>query len=315
MTTMKLGIVVVYLLKKENEGLLDLHLSQIERFTVVPYTIYGSVNRLLPEFRTKLYRHPKVKICECPTTPLRSDEEQVYYLDHLIREAIGDDVSHIVTMHIDSFPIQAGWAETLARKLSETCVFAAPYYGNYTACLFFQRDFYLKYQPAFRLSERDLSSEQYRKFCKKFDHITHAGVGYFFKAYSEGLSWHSLMESNRGNAHFVFISSIYDDLVFHLNAAAYSENEPVANTRFIRAKKWGWRYFWSHVLRIILLSKTQQQLAGAKRFVIPRHLLGQGWKHIGFPMFYKPIHWHERTQLLENPESYLNYLRTGKRQN
>ncbi len=162
--------------------------------------------------------------------------------------------------------------------------------------------------------EGEISPEKYKEFCKKFNHIPHAGVGYFFKAYSEGFSWHPLLESNKGNAHFVFISSIYDDLIFHLNTAAYAENEPIVNPRFIQIRKWGWRYFWVHVLRIILLSKTQQQLLGAKRFIVPRHLIGQGWKHVGFPMFYKPIHWHERTQLLENPESYLNYLRTGKRQ-
>jgi hypothetical protein len=201
----------------------------------------------------------------------------------------------------------------LAGKLSTSRVFAAPYYGNYTACLFFQRDYYINYRPAFRLSEVELSSEKYRKFCKEFPHIPHAGVGYFFKAYSEGLSWHPLLESNKGNAHFVLISSIYDDLIFHLNAAAYSENEPIENTKFIQARKWGWRYFWVHVLRILLLSKIQQKLLGPKRLIIPRHWLGWGWKHIGFPVFYKPIHWHERKKLLENPDSYLNYLRTGKR--
>ncbi len=312
---MKLGIVVVYLIKKENEGLLDLHLKQIEKFTNVPYTIYGSINRLLPEFRARVEHHPKVKICQVPTTPLRSDEEQVFYLEHLVKEAIADDCSHIVTLHVDSFPIHPDWAEIMAGKLSETRPFAAPYYGNYTACLFFNRDFYLKHRPAFRLSAVDLSSQRYREFCKKFDHIPHAGVGYFFKAYSEGLSWHPLLESNKGNAHFVFISTIYDDVIFHLNAAAYSEKEMIADTSFIQVRKWGWRWFWVHVQRIILLSKIQQQLQGAvKRFVVPRHLLGQAWKHVGFPMFYKPIHCHERTQLLKNPESYLSYLRTGKKQ-
>ncbi len=311
---MKLGIVVVYFVKKENEELLDLHLRQIEAFTDVPYAIYGSANRLSPEVRAKVERHRKVKIFEYPTTSLRGDDEQIFYLEHLVREAIDDGCSHVVTLHVDSFPIRSGWAEILAGRLSETRPFAAPYYGNYTACLFFKRDFYLKYGPTFRLSEDELSSVKYREFCKKVKHIPHAGVGYFFKAFSEGLSWHPLLESNKGNAHFVFISSIYDHAVFHLNAAAYSENELVANTNLIQLKKWGWRCFWVHVLRIVLLSKTQQELQGAKRFVVPRHLLGQAWKHIGFPLFYKPIHWHERAQLLRDPESYLDYLRTGKRQ-
>jgi hypothetical protein len=150
------------------------------------------------------------------------------------------------------------------------------------------------------------------EFCKQFDHIPHAGVGYFFKAYSEGFSWHPLMESNIGNAHFVFIGTIYDDLIFHLNAAASPENEPTGSTRFIQIRKWGWRHFWVHILRIILLSKTQQKLLRAKKLLIFRHLLSWGWRHIGFPMFYRPIHYHEKQQLLENPDSYLDFLRTGQ---
>jgi hypothetical protein len=51
---MKLGIIVVYMLKEENEPILNFHLKSIERYTSVPYTIYGSVNRLLPAFRYQL---------------------------------------------------------------------------------------------------------------------------------------------------------------------------------------------------------------------------------------------------------------------
>jgi hypothetical protein len=312
-TRMKLGIVVVYFVKRENEALLDLHLKQIGKHTGVPYAIYGSANRLLPEFRTKLERHPKAKICDCPATSLRGDDEQVFYLEHLIEEAIDDGASHIATLHVDSFPIRSGWADALAEKLSESRVFAAPYYGNYTACLFFQRDFYFKYRPKFRLSENELSSEPYRRFCKAFPHIPHAGIGYFFKAHLEGLSWHPLLETNRGNSKFIFISSIYDDLIFHLNGAAFDKNEPAGATRLIQIKKWGWRHVWAPILRILLLTKLQQQLLGAKRLIIPRHLMSLAWKHFGFPMFYRPIHWHERQQLLEDPESYVDYLRTGKR--
>lgn len=312
-TAMKLGIVVVYFIRKEYEGLLDLHLKQIEKYTDVPYTIYGSVNRLLPEVRAKVEQHPKIKICNCPTTSLRSDDEQIYYLEYLIKEAIEDGASHIATLHVDSFPIRSGWAEALAGKLSGSRMFAAPYYGNYTACLFFQRDFYLNYRPAFCLSEAELSSKMYKKFCKELPHIPHAGIGYFFKAYLEGLYWHPLRETNKGNARFVFLSSVYDDLVFHLNGAAFDENEPTEATKFIYLRKWAWRYFWAPVLRILLLTRLQQKYLGAKRLIIPRHLMSIGWKHFGFPMFYRTIHWHEKKRLLEDPESYLEYLRTGKR--
>ena len=311
---MKLGIISNYLLREGDEKLLDLHLMQIERHTDVPYTIYGTVNRLLTKDRQKLERHPKVRICGFPTTDLRGSEEQCFYLEHLVREAIEDGSSHIVSLHVDAFPIRSGWAEALAGKLSESCVFAAVPYGPYTACLFFQRDFYLKYQPAFELSEVELSSAKYYQFCKDFKHIPHAGFGYFFKAYSEGLSWYPLTESNKGDSGFVFLCSIYDDLIFHLGTATFAEYKPPQSINFIRARKWAWKRFWVSILRILLHSRTQQKALGAKRFIIPRHLMSLSWKRLGFPWFFAPIFWDARRQLLENPEFYLGYLRTGQRQ-
>jgi hypothetical protein len=311
---MKLGIISNYLLREEDEKLLDLHLTQIEKYTDVPYTIYGTVNRLLTRDREKLERHPKVKICSCATTDLRGSEEQCYYLEHLVKEAIGDGSSHLVSLHVDSFPIRSGWAEELAGRLSESRVFAAVPYGPYTACLFFHRDFYLKYRPTFELSDVELSSVKYHLFCKQVKHIPHAGFGYFFKAYSEGLSWYPLKESNKGDAGYVFLCSLYDDFIFHLGTATFPNYDTPQSVNLLRMRKWAWKRLWTPILRILLYSKKQQKALGAKRFLIPRHLMSLCWKHFGFPWFFAPIFWDARKQLLENPESYLNYLRIGKRQ-
>ena len=62
---MKLGIAVVYMVSERNERLLDLHLSQIEKNTTIPYTIYACVNHLLPQFLPKLEQNPRVTICPC----------------------------------------------------------------------------------------------------------------------------------------------------------------------------------------------------------------------------------------------------------
>ena len=337
---MKLGIAVVYLVSKENEKLLDLHLSQIQRHTQVPYTIYGSTNRLLPQFRKKLERHPKVKLCECPTTDLRGAAEHSFYLERLVRTAIEDGSSHVVTLHVDSFPIRPGWAEELAEKLSDSQAFATPSYRAYTACLFFHQDFYLKYQPTFLLSEADRSSERYEEFCREFEHIPDSGIGYCFKAFSEGVSWYPLEESSKGDPRFGFFSTIYGNLVFHLSSAAYSENDqsfknavilkksgflPVRKlgeaTRFLipgPVREWGWNQLGIPICGMVLkaafqYSRNRQGLAGGTGVKISKKTIGWVWNHFGIPMFSKPAFESVKGQLLEDSESYLNFLKTRER--
>ncbi|MCX6668305.1 MAG: hypothetical protein NTV25_00645 [Methanothrix sp.] len=154
---MKLGIVVVYLVSEGFSRLLDIHLSRIARHTTVPYTIYASVNRLQPQLCQRLERDLHVKIIDCPTTPERGAEEHSYYLEHLIRAAVDDKASHIVTLHVDSFPIRTGWAEELAALLSDTCALVTIEHIN-TACLFVSREFYLKYEPHMMVTAEDRKS-------------------------------------------------------------------------------------------------------------------------------------------------------------
>ena len=300
---MKLGICAVYLVSKENEKLLDLHLHQIEKHTQVPYKIYASANRLLPKFRQRLERHPQVQVCELPTVDMRGPEEHSFYLEHLVKIAIEDNCTHVVTLHVDSFPIRSGWAKELAGKLSDSCVLVAIMKEEVldrtpdSACLLLHRDFYLKYHPTFLLSRVELSSPKYKQYRREVRHIVETGVGYGFKLYSERLTWYLLLKSKKREKHYP-LSNIYGDLIFHLGAASYRDM---------------WR---------INGSKTKIPL-GILTF--GSTLLPQRVKDIGYAVFPKRfLHfWHTgviqdiyeraRKQLLENPDSYLNYLRTGSR--
>src|SRR5262249_31311078 len=226
---MRLGIVVVYLVREADGSLLDLHLRQIEEHTRVPYGIYGAANRLLPAFRQRLEQHPRVRICECPTTELRGSAEHAYYLEHLVRLAVEDGVSHVVTLHVDSFPVRTGWAEELAAKLSGSCVFATPEHIN-TACLLFRRDFYLKYRPTFHLSEQERAGAGYRRYLEECAPVPHSGIGYGFRAYTEGLSWYYLREAAPCE-----YGKVYDDMIFHLRGAVKrGENRPPGRSVFMR---------------------------------------------------------------------------------
>ena len=87
---------------------------------------------------------------------------------------------------------------------------------KFTACLFFNRDFYLNYQPSLLLSKKELSSTEYRKYSLDIEHIPDSGYGYCFKVYTENLTWYPLQTNNK------LACTIYENLICHVGSATYS---------------------------------------------------------------------------------------------
>jgi len=309
---MKLGIVVVYLVTERNEKLLDLHLSQIDNNTEVPYKIYGSAARLYPKFRQKLLQNPNVKICDCWQYIEEHKQrryEHSFYLEQLIKFAIDDGVSHVAVLHVDSFPIRRGWAKELAGKLSKTCVLAGIMRDKkvdqkpMTACMLFGRDFYLNYQPRLLLSEEELRSAEHIKYKQKHPHSTDSGIGYGFKIFSKGLSWHPLHRSNKGGINDIF-GSIYGDLIFHLQSAVQIENSPSMIFRGTADPRSRLRRLVGRTVRAVLPQVSREKL----RNHIPENML-KSRNDLERQAFEQARQW-----LFEDPQSYLQYLRTGKKQ-
>jgi hypothetical protein len=219
---MKLGIVVVYLVKQEDGPLLYLHLAQIEKNTKVPYTIYAGAARLLPEFRHKMSQNPRIRVCDLEQTHLRSSEEHAFYLGQLIDIALADGSTHIATLHVDSFPVRTGWAEILAGKLSDKCVLAGVMRDRRydckpnTACMFFSRHYFLGYRPAFLVTEAERALPEYREYLQAVRVLYDSGIGYGFQIFRDGLSWYPLERSSKAD-HFS-LGAIFGDMIFHLGS-------------------------------------------------------------------------------------------------
>lgn len=286
---MKLGIVVVYLVSSTEEKLLDLHLRQIETQTTVPYSIYASANRLLPQFKAKLVEHPHIRICDMPSTDLRDSQEHSYYLTQLVKAAIQDGATHIVTLHVDSFPIRAGWAEQVAHQLSDAMPLAAVPYGPYTACLFFRRDFYMNQEPRFLLTEDERASPAYQEFSARFKHIHHSGIGYLFKAYVAGLSWYPLAESMVDA-----LGVMYEDVIFHLHGNARLAALAPAPLGI-------------NVTRVRPLLRSGRTLV---RKMLPKRFRQSLWENFGDTLseFDKPVLEYTKEQMLNDPKVYFEQL-------
>jgi len=298
---MKLGIAVVYMVFPGDEELVDLHLHYIERCTRVPFTLYAAANRLPTDLRDRLAAKPYVRVCSIPATDLRSSFEHAYYLERLIATAIEDDVTHVAILHVDSFPIRAGWATDLGAALSPDYAFAAIVRDELvdpkpmTAGLFFPREFYLRYHPKLLLSVAAMRSPAGRNYVSTLTNPMESGAGYGFLALKEGLQWYPFRRTNVGEDHYYF-GSIYEDLIFHLGSAT-SELRGFPGTR-------------EHMLTNRIRRKAAFLLPrGVRRFfkvLIPQRLL--------FPE--SPAHRRAyltvKEALIADPESYLRYLRTGR---
>lgn len=293
---MKLGIAVVYLLDAVDEKLLDLHLSQIEGCTPVDYTLYASVNRLSDRLRPKLEQHPRVRICECPTTELRGAPEHSFYLERLVESAIQEGVTHLVTLHVDSFPLRSDWVANLDAQLSDSVALATVSPGPYTSCLFFRREFYINHHPRFLLSDDECASPTYTLFSRQFKHILHSGIGYMYRAYADGLTWYPLTESKLDSG----IGTVYQDLIFHLNGTARLSNAESREDQILRNP------------RFVRLLYQARRLS---RAIFPARIRSTLWERFGDPleqMVDQPVFEYAKKQLLENPEAYLSHLRKSK---
>ena len=230
---MKLGIAVVYVVSEDSSRLLALHLDRIARHATVPYMIYGCAPRLAPRDRALLASRPEVRLTELPSTSLRGSDEHSYYLERLIEIAIGDGATHVVTLHVDSFPVRDGWDAELISRLSDSCVFAS-LEGINTACLLFSRAFHDQHRPSLLVSHEETASEDYQRYIAAHAPKLHSGIGYGFQAWKNGLGWHVLRETTAaGKPRW---AGIHGDAIFHLTGALRLAAPPAAvESRSLRA--------------------------------------------------------------------------------
>ena len=298
---MKLGIAVVYMALEQDAPLLDLHLRFIARHTQVPYTIYAAANRLPADMRQRVAETKCVEICSIPTTDLRGSRENAYYLERLIQVALDDGSTHVVTMHVDSFPVRSGWATTLAEVTSGEAAFAAIVRDEetdpkpMTACLFFPRGFHERHRPRLLLSPDARRSAVGRAYIAGLANPDESGTGYGYVAAKEGLSWKPLRRSNEVDDHY-FFGSIHGDLVFHLGSAGH----PLRTFP-------GTREYASWIrLRRAVASRLPMPVRRFARAILPgRALLPES---AGLQAAYDKVH----ARLLSDPDAYIARLRFGE---
>ena len=298
---MKLAIIVVYLVSEDNEKLLRIHLNKIKENTTSSFTIYAGTNLLLPQFVNKLKKYDFVKLFKYnnyigQNENRRGAKEHTYYLEQLIKAAIDDGVSHIAILHPDSFPIKIGWETYLEDKLSETCALVS-IFPQMSSCMFFNREFYLKYQPRLLPTAQEEQSLSWINFQKTnlADNLVETGMGHSYKTFLEKLDWYKLNRTNRGEYHNHF-GSIFEDIVFHLGSASEYKSRPM--TGYSNDSTF-------HYLKQVSVNILPVGIKNKLKNIIPDKLLYPEVKKN------KSDFIKIRDLLLNDTEDFLNFLRNG----
>jgi hypothetical protein len=221
---MKLGIVVVYLLREGDERFLEIHLDYILKYTNCPYRIYGVPLRLSDKALHILESSKMVTLCDCEPTNERGGTENTHYLVQLIDHAIKDQCTHLALFHVDSFPIRPDWAQRMLGKMEQGFSLVAirrdedSDYKPHSSFMFFPASYYLDYHPKFRLTSEETNDVSYMAYWKEFPHIWDTGHGIGFNLYMNHLPWHPLLRSNRHEDHPTLVG-IYEDTIFHFGTA------------------------------------------------------------------------------------------------
>jgi len=222
---MKLAICCVYLLDDEDGPLLDLHLRWIERFTSVPYVVYGSVDRLLPQFREVLGARSDVRVLDFGGTSERGGREHSHYMTLLTYQALEDGATHIAHLHVDSFPVRERWAEDAVEMLESGGAYVGATMTELgettrprTFGMFVPGAFYEQHGPIGTVMELDRSDPAYEEYRAPFQ-AGDSSDAYAYVVHKHGLRWHALPRSNAVDDHYA-MGGVYGDTFFHLGAAA-----------------------------------------------------------------------------------------------
>ena len=211
---MKLGILCVYLVSPEEEGLLDLHLSQIRKCTKQPYQIYAAIVRTPQYLADKIYGYHDIDVICKDDASLRGMYEHSYYLEKLNAAAIEDGVTHVVTLHLDSFPINSNWFDSLFSRLDKNIVIGSLEKIN-TACIFYKADFFSKYRASYLMPNALECTKQQNDFFSEYQVINHSGTGLFYAAYKSDAKG-VFLEEQKKHIGYGQYAGFFDGGIFHL---------------------------------------------------------------------------------------------------
>jgi hypothetical protein len=144
----------------------------------------------------------------------------------MARYAYADGATHFVSLHLDSFPIDAGWLDSAAAAVADGAPFSCIQPKCYNAFMFWDRA-WQETGVGMLPTAADRAGTAFARFIIEHPTLNHAdgGLGFLFNAWQAGRQWHSVEQTS---------PTIWGNRLMHLEGAtriAMSKQLPSILTR------------------------------------------------------------------------------------
>lgn len=243
------AILCVYYADDSTKWIVDLQLKCIELYSAsYNYTIYACITKGDEEVVHKLQSQDHLVLLRAESESKNPSKQHGDSLTLLFEAAKQRGHDIIITLDMDSFPINSNWL-TVMRQQATSCdgVSAVHRVENNDKFLphpsgaAFSKQFFDNVDFTFYPSEALLASDEFIQFLSQTKQRLDTGAGLAFELWKNNLSWHQIIRSNKQDLHYL-IAGVYGDIIFHLGATSrapvfhkeLADSKLLSKTRFLR---------------------------------------------------------------------------------
>ena len=259
------AILCVYYVDDSTKWIVDLQLKCIEQYSErYDYTIYTCITKGDVWLTDKLQSQDHLVLLEAESESKNPSKQHGDSLTLLFDAAKQQGHNMIVTLDMDSFPINSNWLLDM-RQQTENCDGVSAVHRIENGDKFlphpcgaaFSKQFIDNVDFSFYPPEALLANDEFRQFLSLTKQRVDTGAGLAFELWKNKLSWHPIMRSNKQDLHYL-IAGVYGGIIFHLGATSrapvfhkeLADNRLLAKTRIFNKIPFLYRIHSYFVTRI-----------------------------------------------------------------
>ncbi|WP_200238459.1 hypothetical protein [Lamprobacter modestohalophilus] len=227
----KIGVLCVYFVPDGWDWLISLQLQHVFRYVDddIQIKLYASIIQAPDSVRQLLEAETgHVEIIDTRIRNPLPNREHGANLDALARRAAQDGCDILVTLDVDSFPIDPFWLHNCIKVISRGVSVISVYRSEneqtflpHPSFTVFTSKFLTKHDFQFYPSDDQQQNQEFKTFLRESGIRFDTGVGLGYALWHSNERCQTLLRSNVRDLHYL-MGGIYGDMIFHLGAMSRS---------------------------------------------------------------------------------------------